>query len=84
MIVIDPQRSRYKKGMLFGIKTLRMLRFHHITAFMKRYNVCKLQKVFLVRVFWLKHIFQIKFKIPILDLIVLPKISVPYEGLYCS
>ena len=27
-------------------------------------NVYKLQKIFLVRVFWLKYIFRIKFKIP--------------------
>ena len=40
------------------------------------------QKIFLVRVFWLKYIFQVKFKIPILDLMLLPKKnSVPFEGI---
>ena len=49
---------------------------------MKTYTNFK--KIFLVRVFWLKYIFQIKFKIPILDLMLLPKNSVPFEGLYSS
>ena len=47
-------------------------------------NVYKLQKKFLVRVFLLKYIFRIKFKILILDLMFLPKNSVPFEGLYSS
>ena len=47
---------------------------------MKSYTNFK--KIFLVRVFWLKYIFRIKFKIPILML--LPKNSVPFEGLYSS
>ena len=34
--------------------------------------------------FWLKYIFRIKFKIPILDLMLLPKNCVPFEGLYSS
>ena len=45
-------------------------------------NVYKLQKIFLVKVFWLKYIFRIKFKIPILDLVLLPKKnSVPFGGI---
>ena len=47
-------------------------------------NVYKLHKIFLFRVFALKCIFQIKFKIPILELMLLPKNSVPFEGLYYS
>ena len=57
-----------------------MLKFHPIPAFMKTYTNFK--KIFLVSVFWLKYIFLIKFKIPILDLMLLPKNSVPFEGLY--
>ena len=59
-----------------------MLKFHPIPAFMKKYTNFK--KIFLVRVFWLKYIFRIKFKIPILDLMLLPKNSVPFEKLYSS
>ena len=36
-------------------------------------KVYELQKIFLGRVFWLKYIFRIKIKIPILDLMLLPK-----------
>ena len=35
-------------------------------------------------VFWLKYIFRIKFNIPILHLMLLPKNSVPFEELYSS
>ena len=59
-----------------------MLKFHPIPAFMKKYTNFK--KIFLVRVFRLKYIFRIKFKIPILDLMLLPKNSVPFEKLYSS
>ena len=81
LIVIDPYCSRYKKGMLFGIK----LKNVKIPSYPSIYeNVYKLQKIFLVRGFWLKYIFRIKFKIPILDLMLLPNNSVPFEGLYSS
>ena len=63
-------------------KPLRMLKFHPIPAFMKRYTNFK--NIFLVRGFGLKYIFRIKFKIPILDLMLLHKNSVPFEGLYSS
>ena len=63
-------------------KTLRTLKFHPIPAFMKTYTNFK--KIFLVRVFLLEDIFRIEFKIPILDLMLLPKNSVPVEGLYSS
>ena len=59
-----------------------MLKLHPIPAFKKTYTNFK--KIFLVRVFWLNNIFRIKFKIPILDLRLLPKNSVPFEGLYSS
>ena len=39
-------------------------------------------QIYLIRVFWLKYIFPIKFKIRILDLMLLPKNSAPFEGLY--
>ena len=55
-----------------------MLKLHPIPAFMKTYTNFK--KIFLVRVFWLKYIFRMKFKIPVLDLMLLPKKSVPFEG----
>ena len=42
------------------------------------------QNIFLIRVFWFKYIFPIKYKIRILDLMLLPKNSVPFEGLYYS
>ena len=42
------------------------------------------QKYFLISVFWFKCIFPIKNKIHILDLMLLPKNSVPFEGLYYS
>ena len=48
-----------------------MLKFHPIPAFMKTYTIFK--KIFLARVFCLKFIFRIKFKIPILDLMLLQK-----------
>ena len=62
--------------------TLRMLKFHPITAFVKMH--ANFQKIFLIRVFWIKYIFLIKYKIRILDLMLLPKNSVPFEGLYYS
>ena len=45
-------------------------------------KVYKLQKNILVRVSRFEYIFEIKFKIPILDLMFLPKSSVPFEGIY--
>ena len=61
-----------------------MLKFDPIPAFMKRYTNFK--KIFFVGFFFLVkiYIFRIKFKIPILDLKLLPKNSVPFEGLYSS
>ena len=59
-----------------------LLKFHPITAFMKmRANF---QKIILIKVFWFKYIFPIKYKIRILDLMLLPKNSVPFEWLYYS
>ena len=48
-----------------------MLKFHPITSFMKMH--ANFQKLFLIRVFWFKYIFTIKYKIRILDLMLLPK-----------
>ena len=63
-------------------ETLRILKFHPITAFMKMH--ANFQKIFLIRVFWFKYIFPIKYEIRILDLKLLPKNSVPFEWLYYS
>ena len=60
-----------QEGNVIWHKTLRMSKFNPIPAFMKTYTNFK--KIFLVSVFWLKYIFQIKFKIPILDLMLLQK-----------
>ena len=70
---------KVQEGNVIWHKTLRMLKFHPIPAFMKTYTNFK--KIFLIRVFWLKYIFRIKFKIRILDLILL---RVPFKGLYSS
>ena len=59
-----------------------MLKCHPITAFMKTH--ANFKKNFLIRVFWFKYIFTITFKIRILDLMLLPKNSVPFEGQYYS
>ena len=77
------------KNIIFKIRksSYRLCSFKHvkIPSYPSIYeNVYKLQKIFLVSVFWLKYIFRIKFKIPILDLILLPKNSVPFEVLYSS
>ena len=55
-----------------------MLKSHPIPAFMQTYTNFK--KIFLVRVFWLKYIFRIKFKIPTLDLMLLPKTVLHFKG----
>ena len=55
-----------------------MLKFHPITAFIKTYT--NIKKIFLARVSWLKYIFRIKFKIPILDLMLLPKTVFHLKG----
>ena len=66
--------------MLFGIKH-KNVKIHPIPAFMKTY--LNFKKIFLVGCFFsLKYISRIKFKIPILDLMLLPKNSVPFEGIY--
>ena len=65
--------------MAYNIKNVKMPSYHSIYE-----NVCKLQKIFLIRVFWLKFTFPIKFIIRILDLMLLPKNSVPFEGQYYS
>ena len=68
------------EGNIILQKTLRMLKIHLITAFMKTY--AKLKKM--IKVFCFEYIFLIKSKICILDLMLLPKNSVPFEGLYYS
>ena len=45
---------------------------------MKTYTNFK--KIFLVMVFWLNYIFRIKFKIPIFDLMLLPKTVFHLKG----
>ena len=58
-----------------------MLKYHPITAFMRKHANFN---IFLIMVFWFKYIFSFHFKIRILDLILLRKNSVPFEGLYYS
>ena len=74
----------YKKNKIDSLLCIfeTTITFHPITAFMKTYTNFK--KIILVRVFWLKYIFRILYKIPILDLMLLPKNSVPFVGLYYS
>ena len=62
--------------------TLRKLKCHPITAFMKTH--ANLKKYFCLGLFWFKYIFAIKFKIRILDLILCRKNSVSFEGQYYS
>ena len=61
-----------------------MLKFHPITAIMKMH--ANFQKIFLIRVFWFKYIFPIKYKIHILDLMLLPNKSaagsIPCHGIF--
>ena len=61
---------KVQEGNVIWHKTLRMLKFHPIPAFIKTHKNFK-------KYFWLgfllKYIFRIKFKIPILDLMLLPK-----------
>ena len=81
----DSHRSislKVQEKIVIWHKTLRMLKFHPITASMKTYTNFK--KIFSVRVFWLKYIFRIKFKIHILDLMLLSRNSVPFQGIYYS
>ena len=59
-----------------------MLKCHPITAFIKMH--ANFKKIFFIKVFRFKYIFPIKFKIRILDLMLLPKNSVPFEGQYYS
>ena len=58
-----------------------MLKCHPTTAFMKTHARLKNN---LDKGFWFKYIFPIKFKIRILDLMLLSKNSVPFEGQYYS
>ena len=69
------------EGTIIWPITLRMLKCHPITAFMKTHAHFK--KIFLIRFFWFKYILPIKFKIRILDLMLLQN-SVPLEGLHTS
>ena len=59
-----------------------MLKFHPIIACMTLY--ANFENIFLIRAFWFKHISPIRFKIRNLDEMLLPKNSVPYEGLHYS
>ena len=59
-----------------------MLKCHHITAFMKMQ--ANFKKKISIGFFWFNYIFPIKFKIRVLDLMLLPKNSVPFEGQYYS
>ena len=51
---------KVQEGNVIWHKTLRMLKFHPIPAFMKTYTNFK--KYFWLGFFWLKYIFRIEFK----------------------
>ena len=68
------------EGNIIWPKTLRMLKFHPITAFMKMH--ANFQNYFWLGFFSLKYLFPIRYKIRILDLTLLLKNSIPFEGLY--
>ena len=53
--VIDPYRLRYTKGMLFGIKNIKNVQIPSYHSIYK--NVYKLQKKYLVRVYFGLNIF---------------------------
>ena len=77
----DSHRSiplKLQEGNGIWHKTLRMLKFHPIPEFMKTYTNFK--KNLWLTVFWLKYNFRIKFKIPILDLMLLPKTVFHLKG----
>ena len=57
-----------------------MLKFHPITAFMKMY--ANFKNLVLIFFFLFKYISPIKFKIFILDQMLLLKNSAPFEGLH--
>ena len=58
-----------------NIKNVKIPSYHSIYE-----NEYKLQKIFLVRIYWLKYIFRIKLKFRILDLMLLPKASFHLKG----
>ena len=62
-------------------KTIRLLKVHPITGFMKMYS--NLKKCFDI-FFWFKYTFLTEFKVRIFDKTLLPKNSVSFEGLYYS
>ena len=61
-----------------------MFKCHPITEFMKTHAKFKKKKKFWLGFFGFKYIFPNKFKIGILDLMLLPKNSVTFEGQYYS
>ena len=65
---------------MYNIKNVKKPSYHSIYE-----NACKLQKNIFDKGFFLfRYIFPIKFKIRILDLMLLLKNSVPFEGQYYS
>ena len=79
---IQPISLKVQEGNVIWHKNIKNVKIPSYPSIYE--NVYKLQKKFLVRVFWLKYIFRFKFKIPVLDLMLLPKNSVPFEGLYST
>ena len=62
-----------------NIKDAKIPSYHSLSE-----NVSKLQKMFLIMVFWFKYISPVIFKIGILDYMLLLKNSVPFKGLHYS
>ena len=69
------QGTRGKNYLAYNIKKVKVPSYHSIYE-----NACKLYKNIFDRVFWFKYIFPIKYKIRILDLMLLPKNSVHLKG----
>ena len=65
--------------MAYNIKNVLKPSYHSIY---ETHENCK--EIFLIRVFWFKYTFSIEFEIRILDLMLLPKNSVQFEGQYYS
>ena len=82
MILCSTDSHCLLEGKIIWPMKLKMLKCHPITAFMKTY--ANFKQIFLITFFWFKYIFTIKFKIRILDLMLLPKNSVVFEGQYYS
>ena len=72
------QGTRGEYYLAHNIKNVKVPSYHSIMRTHANFNI------FLIMVFWFKYIISFHFKIRILDLILLRKNSIPFEGLYYS